>query len=135
MTDQVIPGDPVLRRRAVTLLLAAAVIGALVLTIVSGHLRQVSSVAILQRWLWGTVALASGGGVAFGAYLAWLARQVLLAGQFPPPGRRVIRDTRLRRGRAARRIAWLAMGAAGVMWAVSVALPLLLWRLLRLLGA
>ena len=134
MTDQVIPADPVLRRRAVSLLLAGTVIGMLALTIVSAHLRQVSSVAILQRWLWGAVALASGGGIAFGAYLVWLARQVLLAGQFPPPGRRVIRETRVRRGRAARQIAWLAMGTAGTMWAVSLALPLLLWRLLRLLG-
>jgi hypothetical protein len=39
MTDQVIPADPVLRRRAVSLLLAGTVIGMLALTIVSAHLR------------------------------------------------------------------------------------------------
>jgi hypothetical protein len=88
----------------------------------------------MRAWLWGVAGLASGGGLAFGAYLAWMARQVLRTGQFPVPGQRVVRDTVVRQGRAARRIALLAVAGAALLWATSLTLPVLLWRLLRSLG-
>jgi len=134
-TEQMIPADPALRRRALWLFLALTVLGTLALLAVSAHLREVTSRAVMQRWLWGVVGMASGGGVVFGFYLIQLARRVLHSGQYPVPGQRVIRDTPVRRGQAAKQIAWFALAAAGAMWAFSVALPLLIWRLLRLLGA
>jgi hypothetical protein len=129
-----VPADPTLRRRAIWLLLAAAAVGGFVLTAVSARLREVNSLATMQRWLWGAVGLTSGGAVVFGLYLASLARRVFRSGQYPPPAQRVIRDTAVRRGRAARQVAWLILGAAGALWAISAALPLAIWRLLRLLG-
>ena len=99
MADQVVRGDPALRRRAIWLLLSAAVLGAFALTVVSAQLREVSAAATMQRWLWSAVGLASGGSLVFGGYLARLAQRVFRTGQYPPPGQRVIRDTPVRRER------------------------------------
>jgi hypothetical protein len=133
VTNEVIRADPGLRRRALWLLLGLTLLGAVALLVLSAHLRAVSSPQVMRRWLWATVALASGGGVACGFYLLHMARHVLRAGQVPVPGQRVIRDTPVRRGRAAKQFAWVALASAGAMWTISLALPLLLWRLLRLL--
>jgi hypothetical protein len=134
MSDQMVPADPSLRRRAVWLLVAVAVLGAWAITVMSAQLREVRSLATMERWLWSAVGLASGGSVVFGVCLARLAQRVFRTGQYPPPGQRVIRDTPVRRDRAARQLAWLAIGGAGILWAISAGLPLLVWRLHRLLG-
>jgi hypothetical protein len=134
MTHQMVRADPGLRRLAAWLVLGATVLGTLGLAAASTYLRQVTSPATMRWWLWGALGLASGGGLAFGCYLARMGYHVLRVGQFPVPGQRVVRDTPVRQGRSARQIAWLAVGAAVLMWVVSLALPLLLWSLLRSIG-
>lgn len=47
------------------------------------------------------VALAVGL-IGFALYFGWLGLRVLRAGQFPPPGMKVIRDTPIRHGSAAK---------------------------------
>lgn len=72
--------------------------------------------------------------VALAVYLWSLGARVLRAGQFPPPGYRVIRDTpvvggqaAVLRGRAFRALALCLGGGAVLLW-------LFLWRLARVLG-
>jgi hypothetical protein len=134
MTRQMVRADPALRQLVVWLVLGATVLGTLGLAAASAYLRQVTSPATMRWWLWGALGFASGGGLAFGCYLARMGFHVPRAGQFPVPGQRVVRDTPVRQGRSARQIAWLAVSAAVVMWVASLALPLLLWRLLRSMG-
>lgn len=134
MTRKMVPADPAARRRAVWLIGSAALLGAPALAILLATLREEPSAATIRRWLWTTVAFASGGALAAGAYLAWLARRVHQAGQFPLPGQRVVRDTPLHEERAARQLAWLGWALAAALWAAGLALPVLLWRLLHNIG-
>ena len=73
-------------------------------------LGEVARAARVAAWATGTCF------VGVGAWLVWLAVRVRLARRYPPPGMRVIRDTRLRTGPEARDIATLAT-AAGVLLA------------------
>ncbi|MDH3378118.1 MAG: hypothetical protein OEQ39_14320 [Gammaproteobacteria bacterium] len=70
--------------------------------------------------------------LGFAAYLWSLGRRTLRAREFPPPGLRVIRDTRVITGEAAgsrgRQLKLLALGC-GI---ACIALALLLWRLASL---
>ena len=58
-------------------------------------------------------ALLAAGGVALGIYLGHISWRALRAGRFPPPGTRVLSDTVVRQGAAARRHA-----RAGLAFAV-----------------
>ena len=53
----------------------------------------------LLKWSMGVVFLLL---LGMGVYLGLLARRILRSGQYPPPGMRVIRDTRLRTGNQAK---------------------------------
>jgi hypothetical protein len=59
----------------------------------------------------------------FCAWFGWLAYRTYTSGQYPPPGTRVLRDTKLRTGRGARMIAVQQVAVAlvilstnGIMW-------------------
>ena len=81
------------------------------------------------------IVLMAGPAIAMSVYLWRLGTQVARSRQFPPPGRRVVRDTPIVAGdTAARAGRWLrilgaVLGASGVM------LGLLLWRFLSGLAA
>jgi hypothetical protein len=131
------------RRRAVLLVVAGAVVGALLIAAserARGPLRDwiLSEPGESARRL-RLVVLLSGGVLlaplfGFAAYLWTLGSRVLRAGRFPPPGCRVIRDTPVHRGRPAvsrgRGLQALAVGLGvaaallGSMW----------WRLASMLG-
>lgn len=102
--------DPSARRQAVLLVVLGAVVGAL-LILGFEHYRT-----SLRDWLLSdpgelghrvklvfllTAALLSAPLVAFAAYLWSLGAKVVRAGEFPPPGYRVIRDTPVIAGPAA----------------------------------
>ncbi len=57
---------------------------------------------LLLKWSMRVVFAALAG---MGTYLILLARRTLRSGKYPPPGMRVIRDTRLRTGNQAKRAA------------------------------
>jgi hypothetical protein len=135
--------DPAARKQAFVIFIFGALIGALLL-VVFEHYR-----ISFREWLFSEpqksaqrvklVFLVSGGLLsaplfAFAAYLWLLGARVLRASQFPPEGYRVIRDTPVVSGRAARFrgrglkvLALLLVGAAAI-------LCLLLWRLASILG-
>lgn len=135
MTRQFIRASPPARRRAVLIVAAGALLGVLAIQFASATLSQVNSVPLMRRWLWAAGALASGGALAAGSYLAWLGRKVQQAGQFPLPNQVVIRDTRVRQGRAAVQLAWLAWACAVAFWLAGLAIPLLVGGLIRSLDS
>ena len=103
--------DPSARRHAMTVLLVATPIGLLLIWLFQSRLPE------LERWLTEDaaatamrlrlLALAVGGVAAvptliFAAKFWRQGELILVAGQFPPPGMRVVRDTPIVRGSHAR---------------------------------
>jgi hypothetical protein len=131
MTAPIVHADPAARRRAILIVLVVAAAGAAVVAATTAELGAEHSSEALQRWLLATIGGAVMVTLASGIPLLLLARQILTTDHFPPPGRRVIRDTPLRSGRPARRIAWLAIVAALSLWVCAGALSLLALRILR----
>lgn len=76
-----------------------------------------------------TLALV-GVAIAAAAYFLAVAVRVLRSGRFPPPGARVVRDTPVRRGTAARAIAVLSVLLSLLLPATAVAVHMLMSRLL-----
>ena len=73
--------------------------------------------------------------LAFAGYLWWLGARIVGAERFPPPGLRVIRDTPVVQGSAARQWGRFAQLLALVLIAVVAWLVYALWRLLALLSS
>lgn len=136
--------DPAARRQVVWLLIAGALVGALLLFAFERHL------ASLREWIYADPHAASGRlrrtfvglGVvlsapvlAFAAYLWTYGAKVLRTQESPPPGYRVIRDTLVLRGQAARIRGHAFRILAAVLGTASLLFWLLLWRLARLLAA
>ena len=71
--------------------------------------------------------------LVFAGYLWHLAGRVRRAGQYPPPGLRVIRPMAPLTGSAATRRMHVLQALAGTLAAAAVMLVILLWRLLFLL--
>jgi hypothetical protein len=131
----VVPADPALRRRALFVAVGAIVPG--------GFLAWK-----LERWLlasapgdpgaarmalWLATGVASALTFAAAVYVAWIALRILRARRFPPPGMRVMRDTPVRIGGAARVLGWAGLACAAVILAAAAVLPLLLARILALM--
>ena len=138
--DDVVRADPALRRRA---LLGAAAIVACVLALVSAP----RSVMTLVRLVQDTPA-AGARGIAimllFAAPFTLLAVVVaadairrsvrtLRAGQFPPPGTRVVRDTRIVRGRPATVVGAAGLALGGTLLVAALVLPWIAYRIGRVL--
>jgi hypothetical protein len=136
--------DPAARRRAVLAVAAAALVGT---ALVAGleHYRTA-----LHDWLVSgpgdrgrrvTLVLVAIGAalslplLAFAAYLWSLGARTVGAGEFPPPGLRVIRDTPVVLGQTAVLRGRALMATALVLGAMSALLWLPIWRLARVLRA
>jgi len=132
MTDpdpEIVPADPTLRRWVLIALAVAIPAGIPLIQFFSGKLSDYKALAAtdiegaiagireLIRYLIGINAAVT---VAAATYFLLLARRVLGSGRFPPPGMRVIRDARIRRGRLARGLGWLLVLLAGVLLATNL---------------
>ena len=139
MSDDLIRADASLRRQTIVVLCIAA-------------LLAIAAVMIFQHWLTGIadipgtdalilrlrrlIGIALTGSAVCLAFLAWYAvRKAALVGKFeqwPLPGVRVLRDTRVRRGKDAMRVRhWLTL-AATVLLLLALAMGIISWRLLSL---
>ncbi len=72
--------------------------------------------------------------VGTAAYVARICGLALRAERFPPPGVPTVREVRVMRGTSAKRMAAVGMVLAGVLALAGLVLPLMVWRLLVLLG-
>ena len=109
--NDVIHADRRLQWFAIGLILVAAVVGAGILVWLQSYLqfqlqllqsdpqRAAENILAVTRMMLIAFGLSL---VAFSVYFGWLGMRVLRSGQFPPPGMKVVRDTRLRLGSAAR---------------------------------
>jgi hypothetical protein len=138
MQPEIVPADR--RLRALSLLAAVliAAAGMAVIWVLRGELREIKALAeddraaAVEKMLRLTAAVAWVSGLSFvaaGAWIWWLARRTYRAERFPPPGMRVVRDTRVRTGTAARNIANIAFLAAFVCIATGT---VGMWYLYRL---
>lgn len=80
----------------------------------AGKVQQLSAVVLISL---GAVT------VLFGIYLISLAVRVIRGERFPPPGARVINDTKILRGAAAKRYGMAAMVLALAILVAGVAIP------------
>ncbi len=135
--------DPVLRRRMVLFVASAAVVGALLISLLERYRDP------LRYWILADPELSAqrlniiiillavlflAPLIGFAAYLWSLGGRILRAREFPPPGLRVIRDTRVVTGEAAvSRGHWLRLLAVGCVTA-GFALGVLFWRLASSFG-
>ena len=135
--------DPAARHRAIILVGATAAIGTAL--IYAATSRQAQLIAWLEQHL--DVALrfpAIGLAVGFAltapllgaaAYLFLHGRRVVVSRRWPPPGQSVVRDTPVTHGMMAVYRGRVLQILASAMALVGSAIPLLLWQLLRTLGA
>jgi hypothetical protein len=133
--------DPAARRASVLIIACGAVVG-VVLIGLAGALRPE-----FERWLaedprprleWVMAALslmASGPLLGLAWYLWRLGHRIRRAGAFPPPGFKVVRDTPVETGQAARRRAVVIQTLAVVLAAGALLMAAALWRLISLLPA
>ncbi len=114
--------DERLRTRWLILLTLTAALGAAGILRLDDYLTELHTVAagaqpaamVKARYAARAIlALIAVGGVLFSFYLGWISWRVLRHERYPPPGAQVLSDTRIYRGRSARR-----RGQAGLALAV-----------------
>jgi hypothetical protein len=114
MNQDIVPADKELRKKFIIFIVLVTILAILIEPYVKGYIEQIEklspkdpelafkkSMFILKIAL-GFVSILL---LSMGVYLVLLSRKILRSGQYPPPGMRVIRDTRLRTGGQARRTA------------------------------
>ncbi len=132
MSPEIQPADAGFRVRVLLAMTLLAAIGAAGLLYLDAYLDDLDSggtgrllaaerALAAVRWF---LALMAAGGMLLGLYLGWISWRTLRSERFPPPGARVLSDTRVLRGRQARRRgqAGLVLAAATLLLTVFVAL-------------
>lgn len=135
------PADPAARRRAVRIGAAVALIGAAAVWLVDRRLERAldplaagGDPAAAMATVLAAGAVLGLGLLAIALWMVAFARRIEQAERFPPPGTRVVQDTAVRHGAAARRLAYGLYAGALVLFVGGVAIPWTLWRLLESLA-
>jgi len=131
-TPTIIPADRAYRRQVLLVVLPLALLCTAGLLALLGRFRELASLAEVDaaaalaglRRLVGAVSAGNAGvSLALCAWLGRLCYRTYTCERYPPPGVRVLRDTRLRTGRDARRMAaaqvaamLLVLSTNAVMW-------------------
>jgi hypothetical protein len=103
------PADPAASRTAIIVLIIIAVLGGLIIFATTALRPQIEEWVLvdvrsrLTLVIGLLTVLAVGPPLALAAYLFSFGRQVVAAGRFPPPGARLMQDTPVITGDAARR--------------------------------
>lgn len=134
MDSEIQPADPEFRKIVVlslTIVGSFAVVAAVLLEHHLGNLQilGMSSVAdaaegmrFAARSVFAIIAL---GATLAAAYMGWLSMRIYRSERFPPPGGRVIADTRILRGAAAKRYATMGFITVALFLLAAVLIP---WR-------
>ena len=136
--QRVVRADGAFRKRALLLLLVAALLGVAVIIGAQsylGYLKKLSAerphlAAEKAATVLKLTSLAMAAALfASGVYTLSLWRRVRASGLFPPPGLRVLRDTRVVAGARARRLALAIMVLAIFLFVGGMLIPLLTFSL------
>ncbi len=133
--SEVRPADPKARKRAVWVLVAVTVLGASVLlmmprlqTGVEEWLLDADNGLQRARWLIRAMGLTMGLLVlAPAVYCYRFAARIEAAGEFPPPGAKLIREVKILKGDAARGRAWLLRALAIKLAVMALVCAVLVW--------
>ena len=141
--ETVVRADERTRRIALAVLVVSTALGAAAIFALQSYFAGLQTLAESDpdlaiakgRALLTVTSIATGAAlVAFGGYLFFLSRRISASGRFPPPGMRVIRDTAVSSGLAARRRATATLAMAVVLVAGGVLLPVATFQLLEAFG-
>ena len=114
--DEIIPADKGLRKKTIILVIGIVLAAMVVGPYVNGYLADLRQEGVerpelaypkmitLMKWVLGSAALLI---TLTGVYLLVIAFRALKAGRYPPPGMKVIKDTRVKTGRQAKIMAYL----------------------------
>ena len=130
MNEEIIHADKGLRRRSLFLTIVLVAVGLWILklsqnylsdlvTLVENDPKEVLSKLTVLGYFW--AAFFAAGFLATIGYLLRLRIRIINIGRFPLPGTRVLRDTRIVRGREARFRALVAIAAALALFVVGSA--------------
>ncbi|TAH47785.1 MAG: hypothetical protein E6Q43_05605 [Dokdonella sp.] len=141
MADEILRADPRLRRKTLITIGFATILGLIALAMFRSWLTEIGTLPgndLLIARLRRMIGIALTGSAICLALLAWYAvhqsARIRKARQWPAPGTRVMRDTRIRRGDAALRIS-RQLNALGItLLAFCIALGFMTWRMLATLG-
>ena len=115
-TDEIILADKGLRKKTIILVIGIVLAAMLLGPYFNGYLADLRQegeerldlacpkIITLMKWVLGSAALLI---TLTGAYLLVIAFRALKAGRYPPPGMKVIKDTRVKTGRQAKIMAYL----------------------------
>lgn len=135
VSQEVIRADPRQRIRALVLFSCVLALIGGVLYVTVPDVQRLGTAPLRAEFRWYLIvstllggALAAAAGLRIG-HLCW---RTLQSRQYPPPGTRVIRDTLVRRGAPAERIAWIGLALVAVLLVIAVVLvPIQLARILE----
>ncbi len=138
--NHVLIADTKLRRRALGLVIALGVLGVVAIYVFAQFLQGLQALAnespeeALERFgafLRVFLAVTSVSLMLISGWVARFSLKALQAKQFPPPGTRVIRDTRVMCGAQARRKAILGLVLAAILAVCGVLVPWQVWSVYR----
>lgn len=129
---EVLRADRTLRNRLLLFLVVFSAAGAAIVFFLERHLETIVAssednpeAAVRQVFQLLRVSTAVGGIglIVFGTYFARFSLRVLSSGSFPPPGTKVVRDTQIQRGSAARVRGWSGVALAALLVILGLAVP------------
>ncbi len=131
MDPLIVPADRDLRKTVLIVLLFLALVAAVCVPTLRSEFDEIESMAAedpeaaisrVKGIVTGITFLNAIVSLVFAAYFLSLALKIHRSAQYPPPGMRVIRDTRLRRGSEAKRMALPHLLAAALVLSTNVAM-------------
>ena len=129
MNQDIIPADKEFRKRFIIFLVLIVIVFVISILSMKSYLDQmaqltrgnpdlaVKKVMVLLKWWLGLGSLPI---LGLAVYQILLARRVLKSGQFPPPGMKVVRDTRMRTGGKAKKAAITLIVLSSVVMAITL---------------
>lgn len=124
MNQGIVPADKGLRKKIVLFLVLVTIVFIIIEPYFQGYLDQIDQksqkdrefafreMMLLFKLSMGIVSLLL---LSMGGYLLLLARGISKSGRYPPPGMKVIRDTRVRTGDKAKSITILMIVSSGIL--------------------
>jgi hypothetical protein len=134
MNPVIVPADKEYRKRFIIFLVLIVMVFVVTILSMKSYLDQmaqlrrenpdlaVEKVLVLLKWWMGLGSLPI---LGLAVYQILLARRVLKSGQFPPPGMKVVRDTKIRTGGKARKVACSLIVLSSII--VMITLLLVYW--------